>query len=724
MTSSSPAEKGYVCLTDVFSFVRDYAAGRYCSGFSDNTAYGLLQRRSAFCSDICDVEIVGIDTWNYLDKVKLMFNNFSHNKSVCSGWTYRNVQLTVDCSSWEREQYFIHDSCVKSNAQCSKWQELCVCHCNVDYVMVAGNCAKGGLTIGEPCVVNEQCTGGVHHGLCRGRVCTCQEGYVKRYTTCYQGGLTIGETCVVNEQCTGGGQTGLCRGRVCTCQEGYITVHTTCYQGGLTIGETCVFNEQCTGGGQTGLCRGRVCTCQEGYITVHTTCYQGGLTIGETCVVNEQCTGGGQTGLCRGRVCTCQEGYITVHTTCYQGGLMIGDPCVANEQCTGGGQPGLCRGHECTCQEGYITRDSRCYQGNVSVGGHCFLNEQCNGSPNTVMCSNDQKCLCTSGYIAIQQHCLKVNIPLNMSCHNNEQCSHTSHALCLQRKCGCTEGFFAYNSTECLQDNVHVGEPCVDDQQCRGTAMSGICKNSTCICAKGYFSQGQNCYKGNVSLGDACILYPQCLGSPNASCLDGICSCIEGYVPDNSSKCIQSFPVNDNEASFGDQRESNINVGSTVGALIGGVLLGVLITTVIGFIINKRSGKNPNTRQREEPRVVFADNDAYGEAKIDRNVGNASRGNKNKRKVVNVPPYAPSDETPEYGNVSQTSGTRTEDIYNHLNEKEDRDGEDDYDHACVATGLSRGGYFDSDYSSMRDVDNGCSKSAKNVNDNYFTLEQN
>ena len=41
------------------------------------------------------------------------------------------------------EQYFILDSCVKSNAQCSKWQELCVCHCNFDYVMVSGNCVKG-----------------------------------------------------------------------------------------------------------------------------------------------------------------------------------------------------------------------------------------------------------------------------------------------------------------------------------------------------------------------------------------------------------------------------------------------------------------------------------------------------------------------------------------------------------------------------------------------------
>ena len=94
-----------------------------------------------------------------------------------------------------------------------------------------------------------------------------------------------------------------------------------------------------------------------------------------------------------------------------------------------------------------------------------------------------------------------------------------------------------------------------------------------------------------------------------------------------------------------------------------------------------------------------------------------------KRKVVNVPPYV-SDKTPEYGNISQTSVTRTEDIYNHLNEKEEQDGEDNYDHACAATGLTRGGCFDSDYSSMRDVDNGCGKSAKNGADNYFTLEKN
>lgn len=43
----------------------------------------------------------------------------------------------------------------------------------------------------------------------------------------------------------------------------------------------------------------------------------------------------------------------------------------------------------------------------------------------------------------------------------------------------------------------------------------------------------------NVSLGNACVLNAQCLGSPKASCLAGKCNCIEGYEPDNSSKCIQ-----------------------------------------------------------------------------------------------------------------------------------------------------------------------------------------
>ena len=90
-----------------------------------------------------------------------------------------------------------------------------------------------------------------------------------------------------------------------------------------------------------------------------------------------------------------------------------------------------------------------------------------------------------------------------------------------------------------------------------------------------------------------------------------------------------------------------------------------------------------------------------------------------------MPPYAPSSQSPEYGNISQTLRIKraNEDIYNHLNEKENPDDDDNYDHACAATGHTRGN-FDSDYSSMRDVDNGNSSSVAKGTDDYFTLEQN
>ena len=53
------------------------------------------------------------------------------------------------------------------------------------------------------------------------------------------------------------------------------------------------------------------------------------------------------------------------------------------------------------------------------------------------------------------------------------------------------------------------------------------------------------------------------------------------------------------------------------------------------------------------------------------------------REVINIEPNLP----PEYCNVSNKSvrQPRNEDIYNHLNEKEEREDSDNYDHACAAT---------------------------------------
>nr|XP_022300517.1 uncharacterized protein LOC111108749 isoform X2 [Crassostrea virginica] len=334
----------------------------------------------------------------------------------------------------------------------------------------------------------------------------------------------------------------------------------------------------------------------------------------------------------------------------------------------------------------------------------------------------DQTCICQClpGYLMVNGHCLTANVELHKPCLSDRQCTgNVPYAVCSKGLCSCQHGYLSKDGT-CYQENVAVGGTCVSNKQCTGTANSGVCENGTCVCEIEYILFDQFCYEGNVPLDDPCNISFQCSRSPYTICLTGRCACIEGYKPNNSSMCILRLPANENEAFLGNQNHKEGSLGSTLGALFGGVLLGVLITTVIGFIIYKRSQQNYKTRQTEEPTVVFADNNAYGNARIQGNADNATRNNKNnQRQIVNVPPYAPSNESPEYGNVSQTSRTKraNEDIYNHLNEKEKPDDDDNYDHACAATGHTRGNFVDSDYSSMRDVDKGYGSSvAKGTGD--------
>nr|XP_022302766.1 uncharacterized protein LOC111110518 isoform X2 [Crassostrea virginica] len=359
---------------------------------------------------------------------------------------------------------------------------------------------------------------------------------------------------------------------------------------------------------------------------------------------------------------------------------------------------------------------------------YAIWNEQYCGERDANCLKLDQTCICQClpGYIMVDGHCLTANVKLDSPCLSDRQCTgNVSSAVCSNGLCRCQHGYLSKGGT-CHQENVAVGGTCVSNKQCTGTANSGVCKNGKCVCETEYILFDQFCYEGNVPLDDPCNISFQCSRSPYTICLTGRCACIEGYKPNNSSTCILRLPANENEAFIGNQNQKESSMGSTLGALFGGVLLGVLITTVIGFIIYKRSQQNYKTRQTEEPTVVFADNHAYGNARIQGNTDNASRNNKNnQRKIVNVPPYAPSDESPEYGNVSQTSRTKrtNDDIYNHLNEQEKPDNDDNYDHACAATGHTRGD-FDSNYSSMRDVDNGYGASVGKGTDDYFTLEQN
>ncbi|XP_062596057.1 uncharacterized protein LOC134257456 [Saccostrea cucullata] len=100
------------------------------------------------------------------------------------------------------------------------------------------------------------------------------------------------------------------------------------------------------------------------------------------------------------------------------------------------------------------------------------------------------------------------------------------------------------------------------------------------------------------------------------------------------------------------------------------------------------------------------------------------------RKVVNVPPYSPSMESPTYSNVKEakTAQMEKDDVYNHLHEKEDEETENVYNHASCSSGQTT----EDDYSHLNagrsnegvvlPEDDVYAQTEEANNDNYFILE--
>lgn len=103
----------YVCLTDVFSFVRDYAAGRYCSGFSDNTAYGLLQRSKSFKRKTIFCDIKSMSSWYVLFIYKICIA--IRTVFIPNVQTFKKMSLSVYFN--DRERY--HQN---QKVHCNLWR--------------------------------------------------------------------------------------------------------------------------------------------------------------------------------------------------------------------------------------------------------------------------------------------------------------------------------------------------------------------------------------------------------------------------------------------------------------------------------------------------------------------------------------------------------------------------------------------------------------------------
>ncbi|XP_062600467.1 uncharacterized protein LOC134262089 isoform X5 [Saccostrea cucullata] len=185
---------------------------------------------------------------------------------------------------------------------------------------------------------------------------------------------------------------------------------------------------------------------------------------------------------------------------------------------------------------------------------------------------------------------------------------------------------------------------------------------------------------------DLCTLTQNCTEDSKTCLLTGqigICICKPGYIG-FENKCLQAHSDGNLQAIIQDQKEEN-TVSVTIGAVFGGLILGIVLTVVVGNIYQHiRYGK---LKTKDNSRAAVFNNATY-ETETDVLQNNLTEHRINERKVVNVPPFAHSDDSQNNRNVQKDIKNSPENIdvnnnvYNHLHEKEENsDIVENYDHA-------------------------------------------
>ncbi|XP_062584954.1 uncharacterized protein LOC134246581 [Saccostrea cucullata] len=166
--------------------------------------------------------------------------------------------------------------------------------------------------------------------------------------------------------------------------------------------------------------------------------------------------------------------------------------------------------------------------------------------------------------------------------------------------------------------------------------------------------------------------------------------CRDGHVTVNETYC-KPVEINGKEPAkmFLNQEQAN-GIGATIGAVFGGFFLGVVLSALITYLISRRY--MANIQKRDETSIKFDGHSTHIAPISESNRTQSAKTTEQtyQRKIVNVPPYSPSMESPMYSNVKEakTSQMKEEDVYNHLHEKEHEEPENVYNHASCSSGLT------------------------------------
>nr|XP_022297502.1 protein draper-like [Crassostrea virginica] len=415
-----------------------------------------------------------------------------------------------------------------------------------------------------------------------------------------------------------------------------------------------------------------ICQCFSGYNIINDHCLLANVQVGYPCSSDLQCNGTNNSGVCTDGFCQCQLGYLQINKCCYPGNVPMNQFCIVSHQCSDF-PDSVCLEGRCKCKDKYRAENVHdCVTKKASVGGVCTETVQCVAK---AVCS-EGRCACRPEDIFIDDDCYRRDVFLNQTCMHSHQCSTSPYAACLEGRCKCIDGYKAKNDRFCEKGKSSYGGFCSQSDEC---THSTVCKNERCTCKQGFVFINSDCHE-ILPLNRSCVHDMQCARSLYAVCSNGKCDCIAGYKAENSSDCVLGVHQEVFDQHQDAQGSKSVHV-STVGILFGGFFLGVFFTAGFVFIIYRKfkfSGI-----KRTEPSVLFTEK-VYSLAKADEFIQSGPSSPQNTmREVINIAPHKP----PEYSYVSHKPQRqpRNEDIYNHLNEKEEREDSNNYDHACAAT---------------------------------------
>ncbi|XP_046658865.1 prion-like-(Q/N-rich) domain-bearing protein 25 isoform X2 [Homalodisca vitripennis] len=83
-----------------------------------------------------------------------------------------------------------------------------------------------------------------------------------------------------------------------------------------------------------------------------------------------------------------------------------------------------------------------------------------------------------------------------------------------------------------------LGDECEEEAQCDHAVPESDCRDNICVCRHNYIFDSGRCWEKQM-LGGNCNISLQCDDIEFATCAQGVCNCIDPYIPSPVNKCLQ-----------------------------------------------------------------------------------------------------------------------------------------------------------------------------------------